>query len=271
MIIRIGIALISALLITSELHAEWSRAEKSYTFSAEMAEAEACKRAENKARASALGKVTGEHLSSEDLLSCSDRNDDEACTMQRHTWSMIDGDIKEIRNLSRNTTDVGSGFRQCVVSLEADVVVGKGKPDPSFDFGVSLNQKTFRSGEEMSLRLDPTQEMYMNVFQWLPYEKDSNQIIRIFPNQYDPNVRFNASSTIPTTEGKERYSLRVAFPEAYKKAEKYVDEFLMIVGTKKSISFRETYSLQEFKARLLEVPRSEYRQVKKAYTILRSQ
>jgi len=271
MMLRLGVILISLSIFSHELHAEWSLAEESHTFGPEMAETDACKRAENKAKVSALGSVTGEHLSSEDLLSCSDRNDEAACTMQRHTWSMIDGNIKSVRNRTSKTIDVGNGYRQCSVSLEADIVVGTGKSDPSFDLGILLNQQAFRSGDKISLELRPTQKMYISVFQWSPYNKQGSRVIRIFPNRYEPNSQFSTPFTIPTAEYADRYSLLTLFPKEVDSSEQAVDEFLMVVGTKNKVSFRESYSYDEFKSRLREIPRPVRRQVQTGYTILRSQ
>ena len=269
MIIRLGF-LITLMCFTSfPVFSEWSFAEESYAFGPEMSEAEACERAKQRAREKALLKIAGERLSSQDLLSCSDRQEDKACIMHRHTWSMVDGKIKSERNLKKSTVDLSDGIRRCVVKLEVDVVRGFGEPDPSFDIGVSLNQIIFQEGQEMSLRLEPTKNMYVSIFQWSHYENEHSQVSRIFPNQFDLNNHFGVGFTVPTKEGMRDYVLRLTFPNAQKVKDNFVDEFLMVIGTKDDVPFREQYSIDEFQSILLEMPRSEFRQVKKAYTIIR--
>ena len=111
--------------------------------------------------------------------------------------------------------------------------------------------------------------MYVSVFQWLPYMRADRQIMRIFPNEYDRQRRFQKPATIPTREGSQSYDLRVVFPGDLKGKKKLVDEYLMVVGTRKPIEFRNTYSHEEFKSRLLETPLQDRRIVKKPYNVVR--
>lgn len=251
--------------------AEWVAARAERLFPPEQPEAEACRMAEDKAREDAVRQVTGERLSSEELMRCAEQGEQAECTHNSATWSMVDGDIRSIRNRRAETTPVVGNIRKCAVELEADVVVPPGRPDPSFDVGIRLNAAVFRDGEPLEMTLSPSQPMGIAVFQWLPYEKGDAQVSRILPNPYDPISRIDKATTIPSEGGRKRYVMRAGFPPALGDGRRMVDEYLMVVATRKPMEFRESYSLDEFRARLLELPRNESRMVRKAYSILRAE
>jgi len=261
-------------IVAGEARAEWSSGKGEYTFSREMSEQDACQRAKRRAQEKAVVAVTGERLFSEEMLSCSERNDTASCELSRHTWSVIDGKIQGIRNKAEKTTDlvIGTGTRKCVVSLEADVNVGIGLPDPSFDMTVTINRLIFRHKELLTISVEPTQAMYLTVFQWLPYEKKTaQQIQKLFPNVHDLQNHHQGRIVIPTQQRTEPYEMEVRFPDTLRQNDKFIDEFLMIVGTRENVTFRNSYSLREYQSRLLELPRNQWRQVKRAYTVIKAE
>jgi hypothetical protein len=249
--------------------AEWVSAEDTYNFGPEMSQTEACKKAERRAKEKALKSIAGEKISSEDNMVCSEMKDAADCSLNRFTWSTIDGLIKGTRN-KQETSGAGIGaYKQCTVTLEVDIGVAEGSPDPSFDLQVELNRRTFRHGEALKINLNPTQIMHINVFQYLPYMDVEKQVSRIFPNAFDKKQLFQKAGTVPTREGSQQYDMTIGFPEEIEKRKNLVDEYLMILGTKKPIKFRGEYSLEEFNARLLEIPRQDRRIVRRAYNVVR--
>jgi len=258
-----------AALFAVDADADWIHAEDEYNFGPEMSESEACQKAERRAKEKALKTVTGEKISSEDNLVCSEMKDAAECSLNRFTWSTIDGLIKGTRNKRVETVAGISGYNKCRVSLEVDVGVAEGDPDPGFDLRVGLNRPTFRDGEPLRISLSPSQPMYISVFQYLPYMKAERQVTRIFPNPYDKEQLFQVKGTIPTDEGGQQYDMTVGFPEGLKSRKDLIDEYLMILGTRKPITFRGLYSLEEFNARLLEIPRQNRRIVRRAYNVVR--
>jgi hypothetical protein len=258
------------LCLPGAARADWVAARGERMFPPEQPEAEACRLAEDKAKEDAVRRVTGERLSSEELMRCSEQGEQAECTHNSAVWSMVDGDVRAVRNRHSSTTEVAGGVRKCSVDLEADVVVPPGRPDPSFDLAVKLNGAVFRDGEPLEITLTPNQAMGVAVFQWLPYEKGDDQVSRVLPNPFDPITQIDHVTTIPSESGKKRYVMRVGFPKNQTSGRPMVDEYLMVVATKKPMEFRESYSLDDFKARLLELPRGEVRMVRKAYTILRA-
>ncbi len=264
------IPLISVLsLLAVNASAGWVSVEDEYNFGPEKSEREACQKAERRAKEKALKSVTGEKISSEDNLVCSEMKDAAECSLNRFTWSTIDGLIKGTRNKKVETLPGISGYRKCRVSLEVNVGVAEGRPDPGFDLQVKINRPTFRHGEPLELSLSPSQPMHISVFQYLPYMKAEKQVTRIFPNPYDKNPFFQKKGTIPTREGSQQYDMTVGFPEDIKNRKDLVDEYLMVLGTRKPINFRGEYSLEEFNARLLEIPRQNRRIVRRAYNVVR--
>lgn len=259
----------AAMLYALDANADWISVEDEYNFPPEMAESEACQKAERRAKEKALKTVSGEKISSEDNLVCSEMKDTAECSLNRFTWSTIDGLIKGTRNRKIEKVPGVSGYNMCRVSLEVDVGVGSGTPDPSFDIKVRLNRRTFRDGEPLQIDMSPSQPMYINVFQYLPYIKSQNQVTRIFPNSFDKEAFFQQKGFIPTHAGSQMYDMTVGFPEGLKGPKDLVDEYLMVLGTKEPISFRESYSLEEFNSRLLEIPRQNKRVVRRAYNVVR--
>jgi len=248
---------------------EWRTAEAERLFGPEMSEEVACRAAERKAKDQALKAVTGERLSSEDLMVCSENNGNAKCDLNQYTWSVIDGDIKGVRNKTVHTEDAIGGYRKCVVSLEVNVGLPKGKADPGFDMAVALNASVYRDGDLLKVAIEPSTPMYVHVFQWLPHETSAQQVSRIFPNPYDLDNKFSGPSSVPTEQGATVYDFEVRFPVGLPRDQRIVDEYLMIVGTREDISFRETYTLEDFNARLLEISRADSRRIKRAYSVVR--
>ncbi len=256
-------------MVFGSASAEWVEGKGEWIFGPDLSENEACELALQKARKDAIRKVTGERLSSEEQLICKEHKDAADCDLNRLTWSTMDGVIQEIRNNKRKVVRK-PGFPKCTISLEADVEGPSGEgPDPGFDMTVRLNRTTFRHGEPLVISVEPTQPMFISVFQWLPYEKSERQVWRIFPNEYDKANRFLGPENIPTRKGSAKYSMWIGFPEGMDGKKKLADEYLMVIGTRKPITFKQTYSFDELKGRLLEIPRQDRREVRKLYNVVR--
>jgi hypothetical protein len=259
--------LLLAALWPNPARAEWVSARGERVFPAEVSEAEACRNAEERAKEEAVRHITGERFSSEELMVCTEQGGQADCSHNSAVWSMVDGDVRAVRGRQVETSAVVEGVRRCVVSLEADVMVARGKPDPGFDLSVAVSASVLRDGEPLEISLTPSQPMSVAVFQWLPYESGTAQVSRIFPNPFDTVARIDRPTTIPTLAGRQRYGLKVGFPAAIGRS--MVDEYLMVVATRRPVEFRESYSLDDFRARLIELPRGDSRIVRKAYSILR--
>jgi len=234
--------------------AEWVRAKGEYIFPPAMSEADACQQADGRARADAIRQVTGETLSSEETMRCTEQGDEAECAKNSTTWTLVGGEIRSTRDRHAGTTIEVDVYRKCTVSFDADVHVAEGKPDPNFDVGVTLNNMVYRDGENLTVTLKPSQAMAVQIFQWLPYEKGDAQVARIFPSPFDNLARIEKPITIPTEAGSRRYEIKVGFPVGQPPVRKMVDEYLMVVATRKPIAFRDTYSLDDFNRVVAEIP-----------------
>lgn len=267
-----GAVLSAALLLfATAAQAQWTTGGAEIVFSADTPEAEACRLAEQKAKQAALVAVLGERFAFDDIEICRERADDAGCALSRLTWASSDGEVRAVRDLTRRVEPAAmAGFRVCRVALQAEVARWQGAPDPAFDLGVRLNQSVFRVGEEMRIGLEPTQPMQVTVFQWLPTEAPERQVQRLFPNGMDRDGRIAGPAAIPSGDGARRYAIRMAFPAGLPHAA-VATEALLVVATRRPVDFREAYGLEEFKARLLEIPRADHRLVRKPYAVVRPQ
>lgn len=261
-------AILSLVLLATPASAEWVRASGSYLFPPIMPEAEACQYAEERARADAIRRVTGETLFSEDTLRCTEQGDVAECARNSALWSTVDGTVRDVGRRSVQVLPNVAGYRECIASFDAEVQVAKGRPDPNFDIGVSLNQPVFRDGEPLVITLSPSQRMNVQVFQWLPYQRGDG-VSRVFPNAFDGTALIDKPMTVPTEAGARRYDIKANFPEGMPPGRKMVDEYLVVIATRKPMSFRDSYSLDDFRRVLAEFPRDESRIVRRAYNIVR--
>ena len=107
----------------------------------------------------------------------------------RHVQSIADNLINKLKKNKIKPLGI-EGYSQCEVTIEVNIDIRDGRPDPSFDLGIKLNNVSFREGESLKIFLSPTQPMYINAFQFLPYISPEEQVTRIFPNSYDKNSFF---------------------------------------------------------------------------------
>ena len=258
----------SLCLLPFDVSADWILGKYNYRYGPDVSQTEACKEAERRAKVEALKSAKGEMIFSQDNMICTEFKDQAKCLLNKHTWSAIDGLIIGTRNKRENVSPSIEGYSQCEVTIEVNIDISDGRPDPSFDLGIKLNNVNFREGESLKIFLSPTQPMYINAFQFLPYISPEEQVTRIFPNSYDKNSFFDKSSSIPTSQGAAQYYILVEFPSDLKNEKEIIDEYLMVLATKSYVKFRETYSLEEFNKRLSEIPRQDRRIIKKSYLVV---
>ena len=264
-------ALIAAviLMLPTAAAAEWVHTTGTYLFPPIMPEAEACQYAEERARTEAIRHVTGETVSSEDTLRCTEQGEEVECARNLAQWSTMDGYIRDQRSRTIGTRASAAGHRECVVSIEADVLAALGRPDPNFDLGVSINQPVFRDGEHLVVSLSPSQPMAVQVFQWLPYQRDDKAVLRLYPNAFDNAQLIDKATSVPSGNEAKRYDMRLEFPQDMPPGRKMVDEYLVVVATRQPLVLRDSYSLDDFRRLLAEIPRDQSRIVRKAYNIVR--
>ena len=255
------IVLLLFLILPRCVAAEWVNASGSQLFPPSVAEAVACQQADDRARMDAIRQVAGERLSAQDWQMCREDQDQSQCLHNAVIWVDLGGVIRALRNRQVVTLDDVAGYRRCMVRFEADIVVPTAPPDPNFNLGVTLNAALFRPGEALKLALTPTQPMWVQIYQWLPYEAEAAQVRRIFPNSRDANARIDHTLILPGAG----YEFKVALPQGTSRS---VDEYLLIISSRKSLSLQETYSLADFTRLVAELAPQDSRLVRRAYTIM---
>ena len=236
-----------------------------YRFGPNVAESTACKLAFERAKINALSKVFGEKIFAEDVMRCSEMDNAE-CELNKSIIITIDGTINEIKNRERTLAKL-QGFSICSFQIIANIDKPKQARDPKFDFNIKINKKYFRDGENLTIQIEPTIKMFVNIFQWEPYHSAGIKLIKIFPNKFESNNEIKNKKTIP--EKKYNYSFVVKYPyETQDK--KYVDEYLVVLATKKNINFLNEYEFKSLQERFYEIPNNEYRVRKISYEILKN-
>lgn len=244
-------------------------ASAEYLFGPETSQNEACELAFGKAKSQALAQVVGAKMSSDEQQVCyqtTGKSTDYGCEFNRISWSMIEGDIRGTRN-ETSRIEKREGANACVVSLEVDVVEPTKKPDPNFDISVRLNKSVFSVGDDMLVELEGTEPGHLVVFNWLPNQ--NNEVVRIIPSSSDANV--DALSLV-RDDGKKisrKIRLEAHWSDAYSRKKKFIDEWLIIIITKRPQKWLSVYDFGKFKERLWEIPADERRVVRKGYQLTR--
>ena len=268
--IFISILTISFFVIMSQAHAEAVNAKGEYLYGPDTSEADACRLAKERAKANALSKVFGESISMEEQMSCREvkgGKPDYGCELNRVSWSSIEGDIRSVTDY-RKVIESRVGERACIVTLTADVVIPNRKPDSSFDLKATLNEKMYRAGEVLTIALEPTAPMHIAIFNWVPYQ-DRDAVIQMFPNPMDPQSHITKKTSIPTESKLSAYNFTMTWLESLPKNKTFVDEYLIVIGTKKPIKWLSSYEFSDFKSKLSEIPLDEMRVVKRGYQLIR--
>ena len=76
--------------------------------------------------------------------------------------------------------------------------------------------------------------MFVNIFSWNPYGSKGTQVSRIFPNKYEQDNKIENKRLIPGEE--KRYKFIVKYPDEVQD-KKYIDQYLIVLATKKNITF----------------------------------
>ncbi len=252
------------------VHAEWVSASAEHLYGPEMSENAACQLAEDKAKAMALARISGEAVSAEEQLLCkatTGKLSDSQCEFNRVTWSLIEGDIKGFKLLNQQRALPRDGARACVVSLLVDVVVPTKKPDPNFDLRVAIERSIFKVGDVFNVDIESTEPAYLAIFNWLPNE--NNQVYRVLNPQLSGMgdaalLKKNVSEKIDA-----HFGLTAAWSEAYKNQNKLYDEWLIVIASKKPYKWLSVYELDQFKEKLREIPIDERRIVRRGYQLMK--
>jgi len=226
--------LILILLFIFPANAEWVEVTEKHKHLGNFSVNESCNIAIEKAQKKALRETLGIEISSDVVSKCSEVDGEYDCERNQLSLFQLNGNIVGLNIIEQQDGKDENGIRFCEVTLKANVVPVKKNNDPSFFFDVKLNQEIFRTNEEVKIEINTSKEMYMTIFQWLPYGgKKYNIITKIFPNE-----KFN-KNTKDLVEGNLQLKYETYFPDEIKYEK--VDEYLIFVASEKKIPWLDEY------------------------------
>ena len=197
---------------------------------------QSCRIAEEKAKKNAITQSLGQMVSSDVVSNCSEIDGEYDCERNQFSLFELNGDITSFKIKNKvYDKEIGTEILYCEIEIEANVVPIKYNQDPNFQFNVSINENIYRTKDILEINIETSQDMYMNIFQWLPYGGSKyNKVTKIFPNK---NYNQNDNNFI-----KKDLNLKyeVYFPDEINQNK--VDEYLVFVGSEKDISWLDEYT-----------------------------
>lgn len=252
------------------LASEPVRASGEFLFGPETRENEACDAAIARAKEEAIRQVYKESFSVLQQDACRESvrgTDSRECFYNSFAWSAIDGDIRSFKLLGERRIEKVAGASRCSVTLEVDVVRPEQVADVNFYFDARVDPLIVKAGDSISLHVEPTGPMYLAIFGWTPDPSTGKgQIIRIFPNDFDKEPLIKSKTRLPSAQNSARYDFKVEWAKGTRRD--FIDEYLIFVATKSSVSWLTEYSFDAFGQRLREIPHSSKRVVKRNYRIV---
>jgi hypothetical protein len=118
------------------------------------------------------------------------------------------------------------------ITLRANVIKEKGQIDAFFRLKAELNRTVFREGDPMEIRVTPSRDCYLSIFNIL---EDETAII-LFPNRFKQNnfVKANTTFAFPDDTDRKRGIKLEAFIGEGKQKE---DEIIHILALKEPLQF----------------------------------
>ena len=238
----------------------WTVGQGSYIIHEQITEAQACHKAENKAKLNAIQTFSGEFISSDTTMTCSETGGNADCPAQTFTWSKLNGLIISVRNKSTLKVTNLKEQRVCKVNLEAKVSMQSSNPDANFDMSVNLQPSVLREGEPIKIGIEPTQKMHIYIYA----EETKGKLIRIFPNPFDKENEISNRITLPGTPA---YSIRATYDDTMSGSGS--QEVVHILGSKNKLSLLSNYTLEDFNLKMIEIPNNQKRYIRKGYRVVK--
>lgn len=162
-----------------------------YAFGPELSQAEACRRAEDRAKEAAIRTVHGESLFSESVIDCRERGGED-CSYMRTTISHLNGFLLSFEEKRVQAWDQGP-VRVCRVSGRA--TVDARSASGRLFFKASLNRSVFRVGDEVVIALEVPVRSFIAAFS----REDSTlaSFKRIYPNRIDQGSAIEGKFSLP--------------------------------------------------------------------------
>ena len=188
--------LIILIFITCSAFAETVTVTGTHTYSENVSTKDGCdwarKDAFIKAKEQALG---GKKFRSEETEMCNEVDGKTSCVRNKLFLSESIGEITDYDEIKKETDEInleGSNeeFYICKITIKANVEKLSETLDSSYDFNISFNRLNFREGENLKIDIKLSKPIYLNIFQWVPYENKKKSIFSF------EKIKINHSSTL---------------------------------------------------------------------------
>ena len=239
----IGIILINILFlfVPFYVNAKTVTGVGEYEFGSDITQNQSCSNAKIKAEADAIERAFGSTVGATDWEMC----DNNTCDFNSLSWSDTFG---QVTNIANHTEIILQNPRRCRVSIVAEVREIKAV-SPTFDIEVKLNRSAYKSEDEMTITLDPSEPMFIAVLNWSQgYDVTLIELGEI------------TSETLLPKDDTVRWLVRSETDTVSK-------EMIFVVASKKPIGFLAHYPTDKFK-KIAQQLLIEGNQVKKiSYTV----
>jgi hypothetical protein len=192
---------------------------------------EARKMAIDDARRVAIEKVVGVEILSETMVINSEIAGDVVCSIPY--GKVVEQEIlKENVILSPQTNKGGAPFLTYKVNMKVLVAKEQGKADPYYRVKATINRTVFKEGDHIELRITPTKDAYITVFNIL----EDQTVLILIPNRFkkDNFVKANNTLIFPNEEDRKKGISLEAFVGDGKVN---TNEMFHIVALKEPINF----------------------------------
>ena len=254
--------LIFLFLISTNVYADWTKAEGRYFISRNISKGEACDRALMLAKRNALSKNGFQKFKSDQLDICTEIKDKTDCTFYQSTFDYVEGGfIKEFNY--KETINKDSIEDECVININANVEQYNQKADSNYALSVRLeNKKILYSNYNIQISGEVNKKSFITVLGWYPDIK-KNVYYKLYPNESDKNNFTKNKFSIPNSD----YKLKVNFPNNFYK--NITQEFIVIIASKVKIDILEEENIIELYKRLQNLGRSQWQMQRLGYSIVR--
>lgn len=202
-----------------------------YRFNPKISQHEACKRAEDRAKASILTKSKGQEFSTQQSEQCVESKDTLTCKNHSVTVESNKGVIREIVSREEHVHDW-----VCTVKIRAKVDKEETKFDPDFDIEARLNKSILQDGEGITFNVSTNSDGYLSVFHFYPA---TNTLTKLFPNEFERQNKLQKNT--PIAAPSKDYRFKVALTN-----DQHSHEYVYFVYTDRPINFLGTYQLTDF-------------------------
>jgi hypothetical protein len=118
------------------------------------------------------------------------------------------------------------------VTIKANVAKEKGRPDAFFRLDAQTNRSVFKEGDRIEIRVTPSRDCYVNIFNIL----EDETVLILFPNRFNRNSFVKANSTLVFPDAADRQ--RGITLEAYVgEGKEKVDEMFQILAFREPLCF----------------------------------